>query len=236
MERLAPKPLRSLPTSEAHLARPRKMPPTRRGDKPHHLPGLIMRTLDEAIAQGVPEAFWRFVNESCGAQPESFRLLDGNAVPEPAKQLLVHRRDMTTTLAEFHGSELRVEIFQVQHRGDLYLREVFLRTTNDRRVVEYGVIAIALEQFTTPQRAMIEAGRTPLGELLHHCKIPFVSTPIAFFSVAARALAPARFEGAAGPVSYGRFNRLAKPTGEPLAWIMEILPPAEGPPPANPPS
>src|SRR6266542_3704740 len=102
-----------------------------------------MRTLDEAIAQGVPETFWRFVSDACGAQPESFRMIDGNAVPEPAKQLLVHRRDMTTTLAEFHGSELRVEIFQVQKRDPLYLREVFLRTITHGRVVEYGVIAIA---------------------------------------------------------------------------------------------
>jgi chorismate-pyruvate lyase len=184
-----------------------------------------MRTLDQAIAQGVPETFWRFVRESCGAQPESFRMLDGSAVPEPAKQLLVHRRDMTTTLAEFHGSELNVEIFQVQRRGELYLREVFLRTIADARVVEYGVIAIALEQFTASPRALIEAGRTPLGEVLHRCKIPFVSAPIGFFAVAAQALAPARFERADGPTSYGRFNRLAKPTGEPLAWIMEILPP-----------
>jgi hypothetical protein len=185
-----------------------------------------MRTREEAIAQGVPEAFWQFLHESCGTRPEAFRMLESSALPEPAKRLLVHRRDMTTTLAEFHGSELRVERLQVQRRGDLYLREVFLRTINDDRVVEYGVIAIALDQFTPSQREVIEAGQTPLGELLHRFKIPFVSAPIGFFAVSAKTIAPAGFSDADDALSHGRFNRLTKSTGEPLAWIMEILPPA----------
>jgi hypothetical protein len=185
-----------------------------------------MRTLEEAIAQGVPAEFWRFVSEACSVPADGFRMLEGSAVPEPARQLLVHRRDMTTTLAEFHGSELRVEIFQIQRREEIYLREVFLRTIAHGRVVEYGVIAVALDSFTPSQRQAIEAGRTPLGALLHQFKIPFVSAPIGFFAVEAQALTPARFASIEGPISYGRFNRLAKPTGEPLAWIMEILPPA----------
>ena len=45
-----------------------------------------MRTLDEAIAQGVPEAFWRFVSDACGVHTEGFCMVEGNAVPEPAKQ------------------------------------------------------------------------------------------------------------------------------------------------------
>jgi chorismate-pyruvate lyase len=187
-----------------------------------------MRTFDEAVAQGVPEAFWRFVSKACGVQPEAFQMLDGDAIPEPARQLLVHRRDMTTTLGEFHGSELHVQILHVQRREELYLREVFLRTVDSDRVVEYGVIAIALDQFDAPQQKMIEAGRTPLGEVIHQCNIPFVSAPIGFFSVPARSLATSRFAAVDGPTCYGRFNRLSKPSGEPLAWIVEILPPTPG--------
>jgi chorismate-pyruvate lyase len=153
-------------------------------------------------------------------------MVEGNAVPEPAKQLLVHRRDMTTTLAEFHGSELRVELFQTVRRDDLYLREVFLRTTAHNRIVEYGVIAIALEQFSPAQQEIIASGRIPLGGLLHQAKIPFVSAPIGFFAVPAKTLAASRPGFGEGATCHGRFNRLAKATGEPLAWIMEILPPA----------
>ena len=173
----------------------------------------------------MPETFWRFVREACGVQPEAFVALEGAAVPEPAKQLLVHRRDMTTTLAEFHGSELRVDRLQVQRRGELYLREVFLRTLANDRIVEYGVIAIALDAFDAPQRHVIEEAQAPVGEVLHRFKVPFVSAPIGFFAVPARAIAAAGFSAPSDAVSHGRFNRLAKPTGEPLAWIMEILPP-----------
>ena len=183
-----------------------------------------MRTLDEAIAQSVPDSFWRFVRETCGAQPGAFRPLNGSEVPEPAKQLLVHRRDMTSTLAEHHGSALRVEILQQRRLGDLYLREVFLRTLATDRSVEYGVIAISLEQFPPAAQDIIQAGRMPLGAVLHAFKLPFISAPIGFFSVDAKSLATTPLAASKAAVCYGRFNRLTKPTGEPLAWIMEILP------------
>jgi hypothetical protein len=139
---------------------------------------------------------------------------------------LVHGQDMTSTLAAYHGSTLRVEVLQRRQSDTLYFREVFLRTRSDDRIVEYGVIAIALEQFTPPQREAILAGEIPLGELLHRFRIPFVSAPIGFFSVSSASLGDRPFAQPAGTICHGRFNRLSQPTGEPLAWILEILPPA----------
>jgi hypothetical protein len=150
----------------------------------------------------------------------------GEQLPEPARQLLVHAQDMTSTLAAFHGSSLRVEVLRQEQDATLYFREVFLRTQSDDRIVEYGVIAIDLEQFTPPQQEAIQAGRIPLGELLHRFKIPFVSSPIGYFAVAAERLGGPPFAGPAGTTCHGRFNRLGKPSGEALAWILEILPPA----------
>ena len=102
-------------------------------------------------------------------------------LPEPEHRLLVHSQDMTSTLASFHESPLRVEILQHQRENELYLREVFLRTIRSDTIVEYGVIAIALDQFTAPQQAAVEGGQIPLGGLLHRFKIPFESAPIGFF-------------------------------------------------------
>lgn len=153
-------------------------------------------------------------------------MLSAGEMPEPAKRLLVHRRDMTTTLADFHGSTLRTEKFQQCTVDDLYLREVFLRTVAADRVVEYGVIAIALEQFGPAEKEAIAAAKTPLGQLLHEFKISFTSAPIGYFSVTADALSATRFAAFSRSTLYGRFNRLAKKSGEPLAWIMEILPSA----------
>ncbi len=151
--------------------------------------------------------------------------MPGPELPQPARRLLFHSRDMTTTLATHHESNLRIEVLQSRVLGDFYSREVLLRTLATDAIVEYGVIAISLAEFSAPQRATIEAGRAPLGNLLHRFEIPFVSTPIGFFSVAGAELAATRLAPPADAICHGRFNRLARESGDPLAWILEILPP-----------
>lgn len=185
-----------------------------------------MRNAEQLVAEDLPELLQKFLRETCGLRVDAFRPRPGGEVPEPARRLLVHANDMTSTLATFHGSALRVEILQRASRDDLYLREVFLRTRDADRIVEYGVIAIALDQFTPPQQEAILAGQIPLGALLHRFAIPFVSAPIGFFAVSAEDLAETPLAVPAGATCFGRFNRLAKPTGDTLAWILEILPPA----------
>jgi hypothetical protein len=184
-----------------------------------------VQTAEPVIPQEVPETLRRFVREGCGIAPKAFRPLAPTALPEPDRRLLVHANDMTSTLAAFHESVLHVELFQCRRQDDFYLREVFLRTTANA-IVEYGVIAIALEQFTAPQQEAILAGKIPLGGVLHRYQIPFVSAPIGFFSMPAVALAETPFRVTGSGTCHGRFNRLAKPTGEALAWILEILPPS----------
>ena len=180
--------------------------------------------MNDVIAPGVPESVWKFLCDVCRMSPEILRRLPGETLPEPARQLLVHRRDMTSTLSAFHGSALRVDILQQRRNDEVYLREVFLRTLATDAIVEYGVIGVALEQFSPPQQEAIEAGETPLGGLLHQFKIPFESSPICFFSVPTDRFTETPLAALKGATCFGRFNQLAKPTGERLAWIMEILP------------
>lgn len=184
-----------------------------------------MRSVEQVIAQDVPEALRTFLRTECGLSAEALERVPAAGLPDPERRLLDHPNDMTSTLAAFHGSTLHVEVLQCQRRGDLYLREVHLRAASGR-LVEYGVIAIALEQFTGEQQDAIQAGRIPLGGLLHRFAIPFTSAPLSFLSIAAKRLAKPEFGAADGVTCYGRFNRLTKPAGEPLAWILEILPPA----------
>ena len=187
-----------------------------------------MPTVAQVIAPTLPASLQTFMRESCKIAANAFHSLAGKDLPEPARRLLVHSQDMTSTLATFHESPLRVEVLQRQRLNDLYLREVFLRTVGANAIVEYGVIAIALEQFTPTQQAAVEAGEIPLGGLLHRFNIPFQSAPISFISVSGEALAQTPLQAPKDPPCYGRFNRLTKPTGEPLAWILEILPPVAG--------
>ena len=184
-----------------------------------------MRTLDHVIAPVLPETLRKFMRE-CRIPASTFHPLPPQQVPEPARRLLVHSNDMTSTLAAFHESPLRVDVLQCRRENEFYLREVFLRTVSGNAIVEYGVIGIALDQFTAPQQDAVEAGETPLGALLHRFKIPFVSAPIGFFSAMGELLADTPLRAPKDSLCFGRFNRLSKPTGEPLAWILEILPPA----------
>ncbi len=183
-----------------------------------------MRTTESVIAKGLPEAFWQFMRIAWRMPAFAMQPLAGHALPEPDRRLLVHPNDMTSTLAAFHGSQLRLEVLQQRWLDDLYLREVFLRTQETDRIVEYGVIAIALEQFSTLQQTVITTGEMPLGGLLRRHQIPFESAPICYFSIETHLLEETHRVALNRPVCYGRFNHLAKPTGEPLAWIMEILP------------
>ena len=108
---------------------------------------------------------------------------------------------MTSTLATHHGSALRVGVLRCRTEGGLYLREVFLRTQATGAIVEYGVLAVELAQFSAEARAAIEAGRTPLGAILHEFKLPFVSAPIGFFTVDAASLAGTPFALPPGAVA-----------------------------------
>lgn len=183
-----------------------------------------MPTIEPVITRGTPEALLKFVSGGCGVPMPALRPVAAEAVPEPDQRLLVHPHDMTSTLAAYHGSALKVQVLQQQVLDGLYLREVFLRTARTNRIVEYGVIAIVLEQFAPAQQEEILAGRAPLGALLHEFRIGFESSPIGFFSIASRDLLATALASPGRSVCYGRFNRLAKANGEPLAWIMEILP------------
>lgn len=183
--------------------------------------------MPSVVSQDLPSTLQAFIQDSCHLPSSAFHALAPSALPQPAQRLLVHTHDMTSTLAAFHESPLRVEILQARTHPteNFYLREVFLRTTATDAIVEYGVIAIALDQFTPEQQNAIASAQAPLGALLHRFAIPFISSPIGFFSIRASALAATPLRPLAITACHGRFNRLNKPTGEPLAWIVEILPP-----------
>jgi hypothetical protein len=183
-------------------------------------------TVDQPTPRAVPEVLTKFMADACALRADAFVTRPAAELPERERTLLVHAQDMTSTLARFHGSSLQVEILQERRVEGMYLREVFLRTLSEGTVVEYGVLAVELEQFGPAEREALEGGHMPLGALLHRFKIPFVSAPIRFFSVAGEALATTPLHPVKDTTCYGRFNLLAKPTGEPLAWILEILPPA----------
>ena len=157
--------------------------------------------------------------------PEIARV-EGVAVPEPYRHLLVHAHDMTPTLSAFHAGPIALRVLGRLHDGDTLFREVVLLQEKTGAAVEFGAICIHLNCFDAPARAAVLAGHLPLGTILADYGVAHVSCPQAFLKVVSSPQVEAALELAPGPWTlYGRRNILAAPDGRVIADILEILPP-----------
>ena len=152
--------------------------------------------------------------------------VDGEAMPEPYKCLLVHERDMTSTLENFHKTGIHLRLVSRQQRGDEYFREVVLALDGSEKPVEFGAIKIHLDRFPEKARQEILREQFPLGHLLKDFAIEYQSRPKAFLRIASDKTINGLFALSGAHLLYGRRNTLLNPSGEPLAEIVEILPPA----------
>jgi chorismate-pyruvate lyase len=153
-------------------------------------------------------------------------LLEGEAMPAPYKKLLVHRDDMTPTLERFYQRDIHLRVLGRRRRGDEYFREVVLLLDESNEPVEFGAIKIYLNQFQAAARTQILQEKRPLGHVLHECRIAHESRPQAYLRIASDKLINEALQLTGAHVLYGRRNRLLTLAGEPLADIVEVLPPA----------
>ena len=155
--------------------------------------------------------------------------VDGEAVPQPYKQLLVHRDDMTPTLEKFHGRDIHLRLLGRRRKGSGYFREVVLLLDGTDQPVEFGAIKIYLDRFgAEAQRQILEEER-PLGHILQECGVKHSSRPKAFLRLASDHFINDALQLTGANVLYGRRNTLFDLQERPLAEIVEILPPiAEG--------
>jgi hypothetical protein len=154
--------------------------------------------------------------------------VDGAAVPEPCKSLLVHQNDMTPTLEKFYGRDLHLQVLGRRRKGDVYFREVVLRLDGSNRAVEFGAIKINLALFTPATREKILHEHLPLGHILAEDAVPHASRPRAYLRLASDKLINEVLGLTGAHVLYGRRNTLFDPQQRPLAEIVEILPPPGG--------
>jgi chorismate-pyruvate lyase len=150
--------------------------------------------------------------------------IDGHAMPEPYRSLLVHQHDMTPTLEKFHHSPIHLQVLGRRRKDDAYFREVVLRLDRKNQPVEFGAIKINLDRFTPEAREQILTERLPLGHILHKYKIPHTSRPRAYLRLASDKLINQVLELTGAQVLFGRRNTLYNPEQQSLAEIVEILP------------
>ena len=146
-------------------------------------------------------------------------------IPQPYRDLLVHDRDMTSTLEAFHGESIHLRVMNRDATSGILFREVVLVTVENTRPVEFGAIRIRLDGFGASAQEMVREGLLPLGTVLKRENVPHRSDPRRYLrvepdQVVARALG---LEGRE-PL-YGRHNLISGRNGRALAEMVEILPP-----------
>ncbi len=95
----------------------------------------------------------------------------GGDVPEPERSLLVHERDMTSTLRNFHGSPIKLEVVKSECSDDYLMRMVVLHRDDNGAPVEFGAIGIRLDKFEGPRartdRQRQRPARRPARKIHH---------------------------------------------------------------------
>jgi len=157
--------------------------------------------------------------------PAAVRVEDRD-VPEPYKSLLVHPRDMTPTLAGFYHRGIQLRVLRHTLRHDVFSREIILLLEGDQRPVVFGAIKIYLERFPDEARRLVQEMKLPLGTILQTQGIAHTSRPEAYIQVTADSTINSALGLSGSHLLYGRRNVLWNDSQEPLAKVVEILPPS----------
>ncbi len=156
-----------------------------------------------------------------------FDLLQGEDMPSPYRELLVHSSDMTPTLEAFWQRPMGLTVLSRAHEGESYLREVVLKAALEGWPVEYGAIRIHLSHFPPRARQLVLQEQRPLGKILEIEAVAHLSWPQAFFRVQSDEHMANVLNLSEPSDLYGRRNVLLDGSRRLLAEVIEILAPVE---------
>jgi len=165
--------------------------------------------------------------QAAGQATPVTEMISAEAMPQPYRQLLVHERDMTSTLENFHAGKLHLRVLGSRRHGKIYQREVVLQLDGPGWPVEFGATQIYLDTLPAEAQALILQGRRPFGGILRECAIAYTSKPKAYFRIEADPTIREAFQIAGDYTLFGRCNTISDHEGCAIAEIVEILPPAE---------
>ncbi len=165
--------------------------------------------------------FYDDSTELAGFEPRS-----ADTCPQEYRDLLAHHAHMTVTVERRHGCEVDVEVVRCRTEGEHYLREILLRRKSDRRVVQYGIVRLALATLQPVVRDEILSGKIPLGRvLINHNVLRDVELQGLWQATTGPALATL-MGVETGSVTFGR-TALIYCNGQPGIELLEIVAPEE---------
>jgi chorismate-pyruvate lyase len=154
----------------------------------------------------------------------NFTEVEGAAMPAAARLLLAHNRHMTTTLEDFHGSRVRVEVLATGADDDRYWRQILLRRKTDGGVVQFAVVRIDFRHVDGAIRREIEEQGAPLGRILIEHNVLRSVVMLSLWQIGAAPELQRRLEMPAAGTVYGR-TALIYCNGAPAIELLEILSP-----------
>ncbi len=156
----------------------------------------------------------------------AFTQSDSDDCPAAYRAMLDHEKHMTVTVERRHASEVDVEVLDSTSNQTHYRRKILLRRRSDRRVVQYGIVRLALSALQPVVRDEILAQQIPLGRvLILHNVLRQVQLNSLWRVACGRELAR-MFDVQEGHITYGR-TALIYCDGEPAVELLEIVAPED---------
>lgn len=142
--------------------------------------------------------------------------------PQVYQDMLAHTAHMTVTVEQRHGCEVDVEVLESDLTPTHYLRKILLRRKSDRRVVQFGIVRLALAALQPKVRDEIMAQQTPLGRVLIKHNVLREVALHGLWEVVCGPDMAAALETDPGKVTYGR-TALIYCDGEPAVELLEVV-------------
>ncbi len=159
-------------------------------------------------------------------QLATFEARHHSQLPLAYRRLLAHTGHMTVTVEDRHHCTVDVEVLQVQQTSTHYSRKILLRRQTDRRVVQFGIVRLALDTLDQAARAAIISQRTPLGRVLIEHGIMRAVQLLGLWQVTCGEDLAKHFSVDIGHGTFGR-TALIYCNSEPAVELLEIVAPDE---------
>jgi chorismate-pyruvate lyase len=154
----------------------------------------------------------------------SFESVAAKSMPQEYRQLLDHHSHMTITVESFYGSSVDVTVFRTATDRQWYGREISLVSQDSGKTVQYGIVRLRPKLLQSDVWQEIEAGRTPLGQVLIRHNVFRQVELVALWKVVAGPALAKRLEVEPDAITYGRTARIFC-DGEPAIELLEIVAP-----------
>jgi chorismate-pyruvate lyase len=143
---------------------------------------------------------------------------------ETYRRLLAHQAHMTVTVERRHRCEVDVEVLASHKTESHYLRKIILRRKVDGRVVQFGIVRLALAALQPDVRDEIMAQKIPLGRVLINHNVMRHVQLNSLWQVACGPELCELFGVERAHVTYAR-TALIYCDGEPAVELLEIVAP-----------